>query len=200
MLKMKNSPMSFLGCSPRVSFVALGLLSGLIWSGCRHEKPNVIYMPDMVYSPAMKAQQPGEMMMPVAGTVDRNFQPYPYPNDPEAAGRELKNPLQPTLEVLKRGKHVYETYCIVCHGPSAEGDGYIVPKYPRPPSLHSEKVTQWNDGSIYHVITMGQNLMPSYASQIASGDRWATIHYVRALQRSKKPTPEDVQVYDQESK
>jgi mono/diheme cytochrome c family protein len=169
-------------------------------AGCIHEKPNVIYMPDMVYSPAFKAQKDGSMRMPVAGTVDRNFESYQYPDDADLAGRELKNPLRPTAAVLKRGRHIYDTYCIVCHGPSAEGNGYIVPKYPRPPSLHSEKVRNWPDGNIYHVVTMGQNLMPSYASQIAPGDRWAVIHYVRVLQRSKNPTAEDVQVSEQESK
>ncbi|MEO5968936.1 MAG: cytochrome c [Bdellovibrionia bacterium] len=167
-------------------------------TGCIHEKPNVIYMPDMVYSPAIKAQKDGSMRMPVAGTVDRNFESYQYPNDADLAGKELKNPLRPTAAILKRGKHIYDTYCIVCHGPSAEGNGYIVPKYPRPPSLHSDKVRNWPDGNIYHVVTMGQNLMPSYASQIAPGDRWAVIHYVRVLQRSKNPTAEDVKVSEQE--
>ena len=71
---------------------------------------------------------------------------------------------------------------------TGQGDGYIVPKFPRPPTLQSDKVRNWPDGNIYHVITMGQNLMPSYASQILPADRWAVIHYVRALQRSQHPT------------
>ena len=180
--------------------IQLSLFGFLIFaaSGCRHEKPNVIYMPDMVYSPAFKAQKEGSMRMPVAGTVERSFESYPYPNDADIAGKELKNPLRPTAAVLKRGKHIYETYCIVCHGPSAEGNGFIVPKYPRPPSLHSDKVRNWPDGNIYHVITMGQNLMPSYASQIAPGDRWSVAHYVRVLQKSKNPTAEDVKESEQE--
>ena len=167
-------------------------LSLLALSGCRHEEPNFIYMPDMVYSPAFKAQKEGAMRMPVEGTVPRDFMPYAYSKDPEAAGRELKNPLKPTLLVLKRGQAVFNTYCIVCHGPAGEGNGFVVPKFPRPPSLQSDKVRTWPDGRIYHVITMGQNLMPSYASQVAPGDRWAVIHYVRALQRSEHPTPEDL--------
>jgi mono/diheme cytochrome c family protein len=171
----------------------------LLLTACRHEKPNVIYMPDMVYSPSMKAQS-GGMRVPVPGTVERSFEAYPFPNDPELAGKELKNPLLPTAAVLKRGKHIYENYCIVCHGPAGEGNGYIIPKYPRPPSLHSDKVKTWADGSIYHVISMGQNLMPSYASQIAPADRWATLLYVRALQKSKSPTAEDVKVFEQEYK
>ncbi|CAM6053625.1 unnamed protein product [Sphagnum tenellum] len=166
---------------------------------CRHEQPNVIYMPDMVYSPAIKAQKQGSMRMPVPGTVERNFESYPYPNDPELAGKELKNPLLPAASNLKRGKHIYESYCIVCHGKEATGNGSIVPPYPQPPNLHSEKVRNWPDGSIYHVITMGQNLMPSYASQIAPGDRWEVINYIRALQRSKNPTAEDVKAFEKES-
>ena len=178
------------------AFIFLIFLGQL--TGCTHEKPNVIYMPDMVYSPALKAQQPDSMRMPVKGTVSREFEPYPYSTDPEAAGRELFNPLKSTQPTLVRGKALYNIYCIVCHGAEGMGDGSIVPKFPRPPSLQSDKVRGWSDGRIFHTITMGQNLMPSYASQISSGDRWAIIHYVRALQRSKHPTPEDLKVLNQE--
>ncbi|MCM2324745.1 MAG: cytochrome c, partial [Oligoflexia bacterium] len=150
------------------------------------------YMPDMIYSPAFKAQE-GQMRVPPAGTVSRDFVAYPFKDKPEEAGRQLRNPLKPTEAVMTRGKVMFETYCMPCHGPAAEGDGTIVPKFPRPPSLHSDKVRGWTDGRIYHVLSVGQNLMPSYASQIAVADRWAIIHYVRALLKSKAPTPEDLQ-------
>jgi mono/diheme cytochrome c family protein len=167
--------------------------------GCRHENPNVIYMPDMVYSPAIKAQK-GEMRNPVPGTIPRDFQPLDNPEDLDVAGKKLINPLKSTREVLKRGQHVFETNCAVCHGDKGNGDGYIIPKFPRPPSLHSEKVTQWPDGRIYYVISKGQNLMPSYAAQVPPADRWAAIHYIRVLQRSEKPTEADLKFVDQESK
>ena len=179
------------------------VISCLGFAGCRHEEPNVIYMPDMVYSPALKAQKEGAMRMPVQGAIPRNYEPYHYPktqNGSEAAGRELKNPLQPTENVLKRGQHIFNTYCFVCHGPAGEGDGPIATKFGRPPSLQSDKVRNWKDGNIYHVITLGQNLMPSYASQITAGDRWATIQYIRALQKSKHPTANDLKIANQESK
>jgi mono/diheme cytochrome c family protein len=183
-------------------FYSLSILAVLCLGGaaCKHELNNTIYMPDMVYSPAYKAQKEGSMLSPVKGTIPRDFEPYPYMSNPEAAGRELKNPLRPTRAVLKRGEHLYNTYCIVCHGPAGKGDGSIVPKFPRPPSLLSDKVRTWQDGRIYHVMTAGQNLMPSYASQVAAGDRWTIVHYLRALQRSEHPTPEDLKIADQESK
>ena len=167
---------------------------------CSKENPKFIYMPDMVYSPAFKAQEEGAMRLPVAGTVPRGYQPYAFAKDPEGAGRELKNPLRATASTLKRGQAMFNTYCIVCHGPNGMGDGTIVPKFPRPPSLQSDKVRGWPDGRIYHTVTMGQNLMPSYASQIDPQDRWAIIHYVRALQRSQHPTAEDLKVSEQQGK
>jgi mono/diheme cytochrome c family protein len=176
------------------SVFVLGLVFGL--TGCRHTEPNVVYMPDMVYSPALKAQSPGVMVPPVPGTVPTHFVGYPYATQPELAAK-LKNPLKPIASVMERGRHVFNTYCIVCHGAGGEGDGPIIPKFPRPTSLLSEKVRGWTDGRIYHVIMMGQNWMPSYASQVAAGDRWAVIHYIRALQRAKKPTPEDLKAFNE---
>jgi hypothetical protein len=55
-------------------------------------------------------------------------------------------------------------------------------------------VSGWPDGRIYHVVTRGQNLMPNYASQILPEDRWAVIHYIRALERSAHPEPQDLRV------
>ena len=170
------------------------LLSGLTGCTVQHSKPNTIYMPDMVYSPAFKAQEEGFQKPPVKGTIPRGYQPYAYAANMEQAGKELKNPLHRTEQVLARGKDRYNTYCIVCHGAYGEGDGSIVPKYPKPPSLQSDKIRGYQDGQVYHVITMGQNSMPSYASQIDPADRWAVIHYLRALQRAKKPLPGDLKV------
>lgn len=169
-------------------------LSAILLVGCEHEQPNTIYMPDMVYSPAFKAQEPESMRMPVKGTVPRGYQAYQFAkNTPDEVSRALKNPVRRTAAVLERGQDRYNIYCSVCHGPVGDGDGSVSGKFPRPPSLHSDKVAgQWGDGAIYHVITMGQNAMPPYASQLDPDDRWAIVHYIRALQKSKKPTPEDV--------
>ena len=179
------------------------LLLPLLLIGCSHrkEKTALEYMPNMAYGPSIKAQNedpmhPGYSAMrpPVPGTVPRGFTPYRYAaGDSLLAQRELVNPLPRTADVLGRGQRVFNTYCIVCHGPKGDGQGYIVPKFPMPPSLLSDKVSGWPDGRIFHVITRGQNLMPSYASQILPEDRWAVILYVRALERAAHPRPSDLQ-------
>lgn len=167
-------------------------LSLITLSSCgKHEKPHFIYMPDMYWTKGLKYQQPG-MKPPVPGTISRGYYPMPVAMTLEEAGKAYPNPLRATAAVLARGQHVFNNNCIVCHGPGGEGDGYIVPKYPRPPSLLSDKIRNYADGNIYHVITNGQNLMSSYAGQIRQEDRWAVIHYIRALQRAKKPTAADL--------
>ena len=125
------------------------------------------------------------MRPPVEGTVARGFMPYAFKGKPEDAGTYLVDPLLPTKEVLDRGKSKYLTFCSPCHGNFARGDSRLQGQFPNPPTLHSDKVRSWTDGRMYHVITEGQNAMPSYAPQISSEDRWAIIQYIRVLQRAQ---------------
>ena len=134
------------------------------------------------------------MRDPVEGTVARGYMPYLYAKDPDKAGKFLINPLSPNEMVLLNGQEKYDIFCSMCHGDYGEGDGRLKGKFPVPPSLHSRKVREdWTDGRIYHVITAGQNSMPSYAKQIPSDDRWAIIHYLRVLQRSQNAKESDLQ-------
>jgi mono/diheme cytochrome c family protein len=175
--------------------IVAALLSGCGGDGNR---PAYEYFPHMMDSPAVKAQEPDDDgiagRLPVPGTIPQRHSPYPFKGqaDAEMAGKALANPLKRTKETLLRGQKVFNTYCIVCHGQRGEGNGNVVPKFPMPPSLQSDKIKNWADGSIFHVITNGQNLMGSYASQISPEDRWAVVHYVRVLQRSLNPTDEDL--------
>jgi mono/diheme cytochrome c family protein len=134
---------------------------------------------------------------PVAGTVAMGQFPYPIEGEGEEATKRaeavLENPLSPTLETLERGKKLFEVFCIVCHGERAEGNGSIVGPnlFPAPPSLHTSQARAFLDGRIYHVITKGQNKMPSYADRLEPEERWSVVHYVRALQRAMLIDPEE---------
>lgn len=178
--------------SLRIVIASVVLTAWALTSCGKHSSPNFIYMPDMHYSPALKAQE-ARPMLPVKGTIPRGYEPYQFAQmDAVQAGALNRNPLPRTKEHLLRGQKLFNIYCIVCHGPNGEGDGNVVPKFPRPPSLQSDKIRGYADGSIYHVITNGQNLMSSYASQVQPRDRWAIIHYIRALQKAKHPSPDDL--------
>ena len=44
------------------------------------------------------------------------------------------------------------------------------------------RVASLPDGDIFQTITGGKGTMPAYGARISVEDRWAIIHYVRALQ------------------
>jgi mono/diheme cytochrome c family protein len=130
--------------------------------------------------------------VPVGGTVARNFIPYEFKGLPDSLLKPVVNPLPPTQEVIERGKNRFNIYCSPCHGYYGKGDSRLRGQFPIPPTLHSEKVRNWKDYNIYHVITNGQNNMPSYERQIPRDDRWAIIHYLRVLQRSQNALDSDL--------
>jgi len=132
------------------------------------------------------------MRAPVAGTVARGFMPERI-SDPEEMGRVMVNPMLATMESMTRGKAVFETHCLICHGALADGSKVIGPNYGGvPANLHSQRVRELGDGYIYGVITHGRNTMGAYAKDIADTDRWHVVNYVRALQRAQDATDEDL--------
>ena len=149
---------------------------------------------DMHDQPAIKSQEE-EMLMPAPRTIPQDFRRYP---EAIAADKTLAsalvNPVPITQHSLKRGQDLYMTMCVACHGERGLGNGTIIPKFSKPPALTSKKLRQeWTDGDFYHVISHGQNIMPSYANQLLPMERWAVVNYVRALQRAEFPKPADVE-------
>jgi len=123
----------------------------------------------------------------VAGTVPVNGGELPTTR--ENADR-LVNPRTRTAESLNRGKWVYETYCLVCHGERGRADGPVSiaggGPFPGVPSLVDPARPKMSDGAIYGMIVeaqrMGRGLMPRYGDKVHGTDRWDLVNYVRSLQ------------------
>lgn len=170
----------------------LALAGALATVGCgaRGEKRAYEYFPDMNRSPAYKAYAPNAvtrdgltLQRPVAGTIPRGYLPFHFGAGEEEAmraGRELQDPYHPTAHVLKDGKALFQSYCMVCHGEKGKGDGPISGKVPPPPSYTSTRVLAFSPGRIFHVITMGSGKMPSHATQLNTDERWKIVTYVRS--------------------
>ncbi len=180
--------------------VAAALILLGAFSSCSRQTESTIwqYMPHMANTPILKAMRGydgfsngSSMLMPPDHSIARGHRPY-HIESVEEAERVLVNPLPRNAAVVAQGRKIFNTYCIACHGDRGYGDGPIVNPFPIPKSLQSEDMLKWKDGRIFHVITKGQGVMPSYAQQIQPEDRWAVIHYVRALQRAEHPTEEDI--------
>lgn len=167
---------------------------GLAACNGSHNQTNIEWIQNMFDQISIKSQDtdpahPDQLAMrtPPEHTLPRGFWRYPYPTDPIAAGKNLVNPLKGdfSAEVLERGKNRFDIYCSACHGLDAKGDGTVAVKMMvKPPNLMQKLVRDFPDGRIFHIITMGQGLMGSYANQIPNPrDRWAVINYVRSLQK-----------------
>ena len=97
-------------------------------------------------------------------------------------------PMPVTKELVDRGQSRYNIYCIVCHGPTGNGDGMIVRRgYSAPPTYNDDRLRNAPVGHYFDVMTNGWGKMNSYAAQIPPGDRWAIVAYIRALQLSQNP-------------
>jgi mono/diheme cytochrome c family protein len=102
-------------------------------------------------------------------------------------------PLPVTRELMERGQQRFNITCVMCHGPTAGGNG-IVKQHGLATvvSLQDERIRKMSDGEIFNTITNGKNTMMAYGPNILVADRWAIITYLRALQRSENATIADV--------
>jgi len=170
--------------------IALAFMITLSSCWTDKSKPNYQYMPDMYKSVGYEtySQNPNyangmTTQIPVEGTIARGQVPYDYENTNEgyeSAKLDLKNPLEMDEANLANGKKMYDIYCISCHGSAGAGDGELVKrdKFLGVPNYKDREITE---GSIYHVIMHGRNMMGSHASQLTAKERWQVTMYVQQL-------------------
>jgi len=158
-------------------------------------KPNYQYFPNMYESVGYKTYQESDAFpngiqaqLPVEGSVPRGWQPYEYEDSSEgyeSAKLNLKSPLVKNEDNLKNGKKMYDIYCSVCHGSKGDGQGILMEreKFLGIPSYADRDITE---GSIYHVLMHGINLMGSHAGQVNEEERWQIAQYVLELKKDLK--------------
>jgi mono/diheme cytochrome c family protein len=157
--------------------------------------PPMVHMHDQ---PRVNPQAPSTffrdghgMQQPVAGTVSRGHLPIGVASQDEAAF--LVNPLPRTADVFAVGRKAFANRCAVCHGVLGNGVGSLTAAYgAKPANLQAQQFRDYPDGKIYWAISMGKNAMPSHAADLSEAQRWAVVHYVRALQRAQNASDGDV--------
>lgn len=101
---------------------------------------------------------------------------------------------------MDRGRQRFGIYCTPCHGQVGQGDGMVAKRADQlaqgtwvPPSnITQENLRNMPVGELFNSITNGVRNMPGYGPQIKTEDRWAIIMYVRALQRSRSGSVNDL--------
>jgi hypothetical protein len=195
---------NYLNRLSKIAFVAiiLTLTSCMEEGGLAPE-----YMPDMYRSPAIETYVDyGELRgnysdsnltnkisarLPVSGSIPRGFIPYPYENTPEgyeSAGKNLKNPIVFTDQIVEDGKQLYGMFCVHCHGKTGQGDGTIVQRDKFPPiPVKFAPTLDLPEGKMFHTITYGKGLMGAHAPQLNKEERWKLVHFIRAKFMEKTP-------------
>lgn len=181
------------------SLLKIGLVVSLLMgvTSCFDKsEPNYQYMPNMYESVGYESYegvdnglfpQSTAAMVPVEGTVSRNWLPYEYDNSIE--GKELARVQPSPLDSLNReenlakGKELYDIYCAICHGNKGAGQGTLVKreKILGVPS-YADAARNITVGSTYHTMYYGLNSMGSYASQFSTEEEmWQVSEYVMKL-------------------
>ncbi|MBL7973605.1 MAG: cytochrome c [Candidatus Kapabacteria bacterium] len=134
---------------------------------------------------------------PIENTVPRDGHVYPFSmGDVDKAEAQFAsgNPVKNSEFVLARGQNRFNTFCSPCHNYTAGGDGLVQKKgfgAQETMNLTRDVARGYTDGKLFHIISVGQNIMPAYGDRINEADRWAIVHYVRELQ-SKAAAKEGV--------
>ncbi len=185
----------------KTSLLGLGALAifSVASTSCQKDNktPGIEYMPDMYRAESIDTYEESNLfadgvsaLKPVEGTIPRGFVPYEYPNSEagyDSAKTTLSNPYAMAIaghedEWLAEGKELYDIFCDHCHGPKGMGQGKLVQneKILGVPS-YDDAGRAITEGSIYHVITYGRNIMGAHASQITPEERWKITSYVLKL-------------------
>lgn len=111
----------------------------------------------------------------------------------DANGNLVKSiPLEVSYELMEMGRQKYEIFCIACHGAAGDGNGVTKQYGILATSYHDDRLRTVEDGHIYDVITNGKGLMYPLNDRMTPEERWATVLYVRALQRSQNTKVENL--------
>ncbi len=99
-----------------------------------------------------------------------------------AAGRLVGADADP----LALGKQLYAKHCESCHGESGKGDGPAAQGLEKEPgNLADPQNARKSDQALFGQISKGKKPMPSFESKLTEQERWALVHYIRTLAKSK---------------
>lgn len=115
---------------------------------------------------------------------------------------DVNKVVNPTPEMIAKGKQMFTTTCTSCHGPEGFGDGVAgATLNPKPRNFH--ELTGWKNGpklaSMYKTLQEGipGSAMASF-SIIPPEDRFNIISYLRTLNPNyPKDSPDSLKILDQ---
>jgi mono/diheme cytochrome c family protein len=117
-------------------------------------------------------------------------------------GGDATNPVANDRRALDVGRAAYTGSCGVCHGANGDGRGTFGPStYPDATNLLSDAAKGKSDAQLFWIVKngLGFTAMPEFGSVYTDDQIWATVAYIRALQRGaanaiRVPDPTNAQL------
>ncbi|MEJ7826825.1 MAG: cytochrome c [Segetibacter sp.] len=194
----------------KLAFISSFTLAAIMIISCGGDvqrEPGRTYMPDMAESRAYETYKDHSNLSkkgvsynnePVTGTVSRGEElPYHLLNDSTGynASRSVVNPLPRLNQIeMTEAERLYLINCAICHGSNLNGNGPLYKDgqgpYPAKPAtlVGDPKIEALPDGTLFHVMTYGKNLMGSYAAQLNRKQRWMVAQYIKSKQSKSTAT------------
>jgi mono/diheme cytochrome c family protein len=177
----------------------------------KSDSPRIHLIQDMDSQPKYKAQRENSFFADnraarpaIDGTVAvgdaRDDDKFYKGKEAGTWARTFPSQVALTEATMDRGRQRFGIYCTPCHGQIGLGDGMVAKRadslaqgtWIPPTNMTQEYLRQMPVGELFNSISNGVRNMPGYASQIKTEDRWAIIMYVRALQRSRNGSVNDL--------
>jgi mono/diheme cytochrome c family protein len=177
----------------------------------KSSSPRIHLIQDMDSQPKYKAQRENSFFADnratrpaIEGTVavgdSRDDDHFYKGKEGGAWSRTFPSEVALTEATMERGRQRFGIYCTPCHGQIGQGDGMVSKRadslqqgtWVSPTNITQEYLRQMPVGQLFNSISNGIRTMPAYGPQIKTEDRWAIIMYVRALQRSRSGSVNDL--------
>lgn len=128
---------------------------------------------------------PEEQIAPLATYLVSQNAIQPQPPSQSTPAHTPRKPEEATVSVAgdaKRGKQVYQEYCVNCHGTSGKGDGPIG-QVLVPPAANLTATGKKSDKELLNTIQHGRKgtAMPGWQHDLSSSDILNVLWYIRRL-------------------
>lgn len=101
-----------------------------------------------------------------------------------AEAKSIVNPIGDMAAEAAKGKKVYRSTCLICHGPRGEGNGPGgAALNPKPANFTTKEFQSQTDGEIFWKLSNGRGAMVAFKESIPEDKRWQLVAFIRSFEK-----------------